>query len=402
VASGIAFHVGTDDDPADCPAGAVLVTQRPVAGLGEIVPRIRALVGGKLNVTGDAISVAREFGVPVVLGAKGAYELIPQGMEVTVDAHAGRIYQGRVPQLAALYRSHESLAKDSPGRRTLRRVADLIVPLHLANAESDAFSPESCESLHDIMHLAHELAYKEMFRISDIVSDTSGAGAVKLRAAVLLDLRIIDLGGGLQGTHTYSRSATLDQVTSAPLRAVLNGMLHEDVRYQGPRPINVEGFLSVMKEQMLAPNEMASRFGERSYALVSDTYLNFSSRIGYHYIVLDAHAGENASKNHISFTFKGGAADDVRRNRRARAIGAIFEAFDFSVEVQADRVKAHFHQHERPLIEARLEMIGRLLQFSRQMDMLTQCEESVEVLAKSFLKKNYSLEGERICEIPAS
>jgi pyruvate, water dikinase len=323
-------------------------------------------------------------------------------VEITVDAYAGRVYQGRVPDLAALYRSRESVATDPPMRRTLRRVAELIVPLHLTDPDADNFSPTFCESLHDIIQLAHDLAYKEMFRISDIVSDTSGAGAMRLKAPILLDLRIIDLGGGLTGTHTYSRSVTVDQVASVPFRAVLQGMLHEDVRHQGPRPINVEGFLSVMRQQMLAPNTMAHRFGERSYALISDKYLNFSSRIGYHYSVLDAVAGENVSKNHIAFSFKGGAADDVRKNRRARAIASIFEAFDFSVEVREDGVKAHFDKYERSLIEVRLDMIGRLLQFTRQMDMLTQCEESVEVLAKSFLNKNYSLEGERICEISPS
>ena len=95
---------------------------------------------------------------------------------------------------------------------------------------------------------------------------------------------------------------------------------------------------------MLAPNNMVERFGDRSYALISDNYLNFSSRIGYHYSVLDAYAGESINKNYITFSFKGGAADDVRRNRRARTIATIFAALDFSVEVREDRVDARVLQ----------------------------------------------------------
>jgi pyruvate,water dikinase len=38
-------------------------------------------------------------------------------------------------------------------------------------------------------------------------------------------------------------------------------------------------------------------------------------------------------------------------------------------------------------------MIGRLLQFTRQMDMLMTNEASVEVLAKNFLEGNYNPEN---------
>jgi pyruvate,water dikinase len=157
-----------------------------------------------------------------------------------------------------------------------------------------------------------------------------------------------------------------------------------------------------MREQMLAPTDPAGRFGERSYALVSDKYLNFSSRIGYHYTFLDAYAGQIADKNYIAFIFKGGATDDVRRSRRTRAIATIFQAFDFSVAVREDRLDARFHGYELPLIEARLDMVGRLLQFTRQADMLMQCEDAVDVFSRSFLKRNYDLDGELLCPVHRS
>jgi len=37
-------------------------------------------------------------------------------------------------------------------------------------------------------------------------------------------------------------------------------------------------------------------------------------------------------------------------------------------------------------------MTGRLLQFTRQMDMLMTSEASIEILAENFLKGNYNLE----------
>ncbi|MDP3285025.1 MAG: hypothetical protein Q8M56_11415, partial [Desulfobacterales bacterium] len=90
--------------------------------------------------------------------------------------------------------------------------------------------------------------------------------------------------------------------------------------------------------------------------------------------------------------FKGGAADDVRRNRRARTIARILQSLDFAAEVTGDRVSARYQKHEMHLIEEKLDMIGRLLQFTRQMDMLMSNEASIAILAENFLKGNYNLE----------
>lgn len=69
---------------------------------------------------------------------------------------------------------------------------------------------------------------------------------------------------------------------------------------------------------MLDPTAQAQRFGDRSYCIASDKYLNFSSRVGYHYSVIDAYCGQTMAKNYITFHFKGGAADEIRRERRVR------------------------------------------------------------------------------------
>jgi pyruvate,water dikinase len=161
----------------------------------------------------------------------------------------------------------------------------------------------------------------------------------------------------------------------------------------------VKGFLSVMSQQMLAPpNPMVERFGDRSYAIISDKYLNFSSRVGYHYSILDSYCGLTAMKNYINFQFKGGAADDVRRNRRARLIKNILEASGFLVEVQGDRVNARFAKQEQDVIAVKLDVLGRLLIYTRQMDMLLNCETSVNMLSENFLAGRYDLDA--VCERP--
>ena len=152
-----------------------------------------------------------------------------------------------------------------------------------------------------------------------------------------------------------------------------------------------------MREQMLSPP--GERFGDRSYAIISEKYLNFSSRVGYHYSILDSYCGDNINNNYIIFSFKGGAADDVRRNRRVRAIANVLEQEDFTVKVKGDQVDARLLKYSRPLIEEKLEMIGKLLQFTRQMDMLMQSEYSVDAVVRNFLAGNYRLDKELVEDI---
>ena len=394
VGFGPAVHVKSEEDLETFPSGGVLVARHPSPQFVMVMTKARAIVTDTGSVTSHMASLAREFGVPTILDAKSATEAIPAGTEVTVDAYSARVYEGQVLELLELCKTEKPMMKDTPVYRHPEKGRGLDRALEPRQSDGGQFRPPYCETLHDIMRLIHELSYKEMFAISDIVSDVQGAGAFKLVAPVPLDLHIIELGGGLTGVSSFSKRVTIDQIVSVPLKAVLDGMLHEDLRNQGPRPIDLGGFMSVVREQMFAPNGRAEPFGDRSYAIISDNYLNFSSRIGYHYSVLDTYCCETASKNYITFSMKGGAADETRRNRRARIIAAILDALGFLVEVRGDRVDARYDKYEAALIREKLDAVGRMLQFTRQMDMLMQCEDSVEALARSFLDGNYTLDEE--------
>ena len=65
---------------------------------------------------------------------------------------------------------------------------------------------------------------------------------------------------------------------------------------------------------------------------------------------------------------------------------------DFSVEVKGDRVDARLQKYPCPVIAEKLDQVGRLLLFTRQMDMLMAGEASVEAVAQNFLAGNYHME----------
>jgi len=393
VGFGPAFHIRSEEDLFNFPEGAVLVAKHPTPKFGIIMQKAGAIVADSGSVLGHMASLSREFAVPTILNARVATTNIPSGMEITVDAYSGRVYQGKVNELLSLQMSKIPHMKDTPIYQTLKQVADLILPLHLLDPKSPDFIPQSCTSLHDIMRLVHEVSYTEMFQISDLVSD-KGEGAVKLDARIPIDLHIIDLEGGLAGTTRGVKKVTIDNIASIPLKALLKGMTHKELDGREPKPVQLGGLMSVISRQMLAPPLNAGqRFGDRSYAIISDRYINFSSRVGYHYSVLDSYCSETINKNYITFSFQGGAADDVRRNRRARSIAAMLKGLDFSVKVKGDNVNSSYQKQELPLIEEKLELIGRLLLFTRQMDMLMGSEASVEDMAKVFLEENYHFQA---------
>lgn len=66
------------------------------------------------SVSGHMAALPREFGVPTILGAEGATAAIPNGLEITVDAYSGGIYQGRVLELLKLQRLRETHMMGAP------------------------------------------------------------------------------------------------------------------------------------------------------------------------------------------------------------------------------------------------------------------------------------------------
>lgn len=392
VACGPAFHVHQLEDLADFPENGVLIAHHSSPEYVTVMRSCSAIVVEAGSVSGHMAALAREFGVPTLISPEPAMTRIKPGIIITVDAYAGRVYEGEIKELLkADSKTKDAHMTGTPVYEQLRLIAKHIVPLNLTNPAAPEFAPEYCTTLHDLARFCHELSYKEMFQISDLASKLHG-WSLKLNAALPMDIHLIDLGAGLsEAVQPDWQTVQLQHINSAPFRALLDGMLNEDVHGNEPRPVNLGGLLSVMVEQSFTPGHVGERFGDRSYAIIADKYLNFSSRVGYHYSVVDAYCGDTVNKNYVTFSFKGGAADSVRKNRRVRAISIILEREGFKVSVKVDKVDARIQKYPKSYIELKIDMIGRLLIFTRQLDMLMTTEQSVQWAAENFLAGNYKL-----------
>ncbi|WP_028318253.1 PEP/pyruvate-binding domain-containing protein [Desulfobulbus elongatus] len=391
VGRGSAVHVRSMEDLADFPEGGVLIARHSSPEYVIVMRHCGAIIVEAGSVSGHMAALAREFNVPTLICAQPVMELIPPGMEVTVDAYTGRVYEGTVTELLAAVKKEEAHMKGTPVYEQLQRIAKNVIPLNLVNPDAPEFTPAGCATLHDLARYCHEYSYKEMFQISDLASKFHG-WSLKLDAPLPMDIHLIDLGNGLrEGAMVKWNAVQVDEIVSAPFLALLRGMLNREVHGLEPRPVNFAGLLSVFREQTMAPGHVGERFGDRSYAIIADKYLNFSSRVGYHYSVIDAYCGDTVNKNYITFTFKGGAADDIRKNRRVRAISRILDREGFKVDVKADKVDARLQKYPKSYIESRMDILGRLLIFTRQLDMLMTTEQSVEWVAENFVAGNYKL-----------
>lgn len=388
---GPAYCVSHERDLIDFPEGAVLVARHSSPKFVRVMKKARAIVTDAGGITGHMASLAREFKVPSILDTRVATQKIHTGMEVTVDAYSGIIYKGFVEELVHIKnKNEESYMKDTPIYKTLEKLASLTVPLHLTDHLDKSFIPKCCKSLHDITRYVHEMSFAEMFKISSVLGGREGA-AVKLDAPLPIDLYIIDLGGGLNSGAEAAKIKP-DVITSIPFNAFLKGMMHPDIRWQEPRAISFRGLLSTVAHTTIRQPHPERNLGDKSYAIISDKYLNFNSRVGYHFSTIDTYCGHSINKNYINFSFKGGAADDMRRIRRVRFIAAILEKLDFTVEKKEDLVYARIQKYDQATIEERLDMLGRLTLCTRQLDMLMDTESRVAWFVNAFTEGNYNFD----------
>jgi pyruvate,water dikinase len=388
--------VRSDSDLTSFPDGGVLVAVHPSPSFVMVMSKAQAIITDYGSLVSHMASLAREYMVPTLMNTRSATAKFAAGTLVTVDAYHGRVYSGKVSEVLDSGLVAGGFVVKGPTYQALRRRADLIVPLNLTDPKSPRFVDDNCRTIHDVMRFIHEKSYSVVFQLGDLITDRARVSA-KLKAHIPIDLHVIDLGGGLSVDATRVASVAPGEVVSAPFKALLKGMLRNDLGARQPRPVNLSGFFSVMSEQMTAPGgEASDRFGDRSYAIVSDKYLNFSSRVGYHYSVLDCYCGKTAAKNYINFQFKGGAADDVRRGRRARMIEKVAGALGFLVETNGDRVTARMAKQEDAYLEDKLDQLGRLLIYTRQMDMMMHTEGHVAHLTECFLSGNYCLDPDRV------
>ncbi|OGP50143.1 MAG: hypothetical protein A2Y79_07480 [Deltaproteobacteria bacterium RBG_13_43_22] len=391
VGAGPVFLVKQDQDLIQFPEGGVLVVKHTAPKYVTVMNRAAAIITDIGNVTGHMASLAREFQVPTIVDTGQATQLLKTGQLVTVDAIRNKIYQGIIGELIEKGKEESSL-KQTAILKKLEEVLSVMVPLHLVDPRHESFKPQNCRTFHDITRYIHEVSIQEMFRFNEVEKATKKEQAKRLISDIPINLYLIDLEGGLMPPHKLRKNVRPEDITSIPMKALWRGLTHPGVNWTGMVEVDLKGFASVMLNTLSDSARYGQTMGDRSYALISKNYMNFSSRLAYHFSTVDTYCSETKNNNYITFHFMGGGSSSERRARRARFISGVLKSLDFDVELKGDWLMAKLLKYTGPVTEEKLDYLGRLMCCSRQLDMVMYSDGVVEWYVQAFLEGNYGFE----------
>jgi pyruvate,water dikinase len=157
------------------------------------------------------------------------------------------------------------------------------------------------------------------------------------------------------------------------------------MKWPEPRAFDAKGFLGMVAHTAAMQENELMEMGQQSFAFISAWYMNFSIRLGYHLSTIEAYADENFNSNYIRFFFKGGGAATDRRLRRVRLIVEVLKKIDFEVKITEDVIEAVVSRYKKAEIEKKLEILGKLTAYTKQLDMVMYSEEVTNWYVQEFL-----------------
>lgn len=95
VASGVVKIIHSMDDLGKIKDGDILVTTMTNPDMVVTMQKAAAIVTSEGGVTAHAAIVSREMGIPAIVGAQDALDVLKDGDEITVDGFHGKVYLGR-------------------------------------------------------------------------------------------------------------------------------------------------------------------------------------------------------------------------------------------------------------------------------------------------------------------
>ncbi|MFH2218197.1 MAG: PEP/pyruvate-binding domain-containing protein [Pseudomonadota bacterium] len=399
VISGPVFLV-RDKTTASVPRGSILVLKTMDPEFAKLIPFASGLIAEMGSTATHLATVAREFHKPTLINAKDAMRILEDVEIITLDTTRGKVYNGRIDSL--LKTNYCETTIEGQGDRNLPMIRSImkdIVPLTLTHIPDNPvleimMKPGDFKTVHDIIRYIHEVSVREMFRFGG--KGKAGIAHLFIIPRVPLHFYIIDIGGGLEPQAAFRRQIALSDIRSTPFHALCEGITCEGVSWAGSVEFNLGGFFSVVSRSFIQSD--VTDEGGKAYVLLSKDYLNLHSRLAYHFTVIDTVCSDISDNNYLSFRFGGGGADADGRAQRALLLKEILTALDFRVNVKGDTVTSLFRGGTRVETEKRIDQLGRLIGFTRQLDMTLRNGKIRERYVKAFLDGNYSIAHQSMME----
>lgn len=393
IGCGTVYCVHSTRDLEAFPENGVLVSRRDSSRFVSVMNRAAAIITETGTPVSHMATICREMQVPCLVGIDGIMEQLTPGEEITVDADDVRIYRGRVVELLAYRATSGMQLAVSKEFRLLRRVLKKVSQLNLVDPMLKNFTVAGCLTYHDVLRFVHETAVQELVNLG-----RDEKGLLRRHLARHLDLPVpvgvivVDIGGGLKAGIPGGR-VDFQGVASRPFRAILQGMLFPGVWHLSSMHVGMHDLMSSMLSAPIAAIE--GSYTGHNIAIIGENYVNLCFRLGYHFNIIDAYCSDKERDNHIYFRFLGGASDVSKRTRRAMLIEKILIEFDFRIKIRGDMVIARHSNLIKDDMIRILDILGRLVGFTRQLDVKLDSDAVVDYYAEAFLMGNYEVVANR-------
>jgi pyruvate,water dikinase len=381
--SGRVFLLRNLNELGRVPRGAILVARHDSSQFVGAMADVAAIITDTGGLTSHMAALCREFRLPTSVNTGDLTRTLVHGELVTVliGEQTVTIYPGVVSQLLGDAGSRAARMEELAEYRKKRYLLRYIAPLNLVDPLRDEFTPKACRTLHDILRFIHEKSVARLIDQAD--SGWRSHRAVHLDLPVPAGIVLIDIGNGAAPGIGRDR-VTAEQVTSLPLRAVIRGMIHPGLWRSEAVPLRARDFLTSMLRATDIVADGAPR-STASVAVITREYVNLNLKFGYHFIILDCYCGDIARNNHLYFRFAGGATDMTKRSRRLQFLESVLNNRGFLITLKGDMLIARLAAVGRDEMEAQLEVLGRLISYTRQLDAVLQDDDMMVRYAENFL-----------------
>lgn len=370
-------HVARSPEEEDrIPTGGLLVVPQLMPDCVRLLPRVCGILVERGTVTGHAASILREFRVPSLFGVPGALDKLVSGQVVSLDVAARSLFDGVLwPEL------RQRLAVRLQGRRTTG-LPEVLAGKLTKLSGSGFMGTWACQSLHDVIRFAHEMAIQSMFDIGDRLLDSPVGGVKRLDSPAPAYMHIVDLGGGLRAEASSKRTVKPEEIVSVPFQGLWRGL--SDQRFQRRSEIPAQSLRSALGTGLASAGPREG--GSPNYACITENYLNLNSKQVHHFAIVDAFLSENQNNNHVSLRMKGGGGAPWQRNLRAEFVAETLRLHHFTVDVTGDLVNGWARGLDPTTGAEKLTMIGHLLSFSALLDLWITGEAQMKRYVAEFVE----------------
>jgi len=369
VAAGPVFNLETEDNPAAFPEGAVMVASDivPDEELIRLMRQASAILTDFGEPARDTATLAREFRIPTIVGLKDASRRLETGTEITVDADENTIYLGRIPELLAYHETERLGHEEEAEYRILRRLRRFMFPLTLDEKAGPGAGLGDCRTLHDLVHLAHELAGEAQFELITGLRDLEKASR-KLTAGLSVPFYVIDVGGGLTEPNPDLGSPDIGEISSLPLRVFVLGM--EEMFRQTSRTVG--------------PHESPPAVT----ATVTEEHANIMVQRSDGFDIVDAMIGESKESNHIYCRFASLARGNGDDTIRGAVSCQVLSRLNFAAARTTRATAAWLSGVPHTEMEECLTIVGRLGAYLLEADAAGWGKRSSESYVDSFMAQH--------------